>query len=161
MKWCAENRKKLLFGQWMFLLNIVSSRRGGRNFRGWEKNCHCTFLHVLHPITNNRSVTVFFDVVFQNPEQHLKLAVPFIDVRPKVWSGVLYFRCSCFLPKVRIVREGKEKKNFTYKTQDLGGNPGWNRRHCLSIILQFQLSFVRFAEQSKSLALNEGGKMQC
>ena len=48
-----------------FLLNIVSSRKGGRNFRGWEKNCHCTFLHVLHPITNNCFVTVFFDVVFQ------------------------------------------------------------------------------------------------
>ena len=53
------------------------------------------------------------------------------------------------------------RKIISHSTQDLGGNPGWTRRQCLSFILWFQLSFVRFAEHSKSLALNEGREMQC
>ena len=50
------------------------------------------------------------------------------------------------------------RKIISHSTQDLGGNPGWTRRQCLSFILWFQLSFVRFAEHSKSLALKEGGE---
>ena len=75
---------------------------------------------MLHPITNNRSVTVFFDVVFQiltlygmsslevrplilpseneqsdlatawDSERHLKFAMPFNDVRPSKFHAVFY-----------------------------------------------------------------------
>ena len=187
MKWCAENRKKLLFGQWMFLLNIVFSRRGGRNVRGWEKNCHSTFLHVLHPVSkypfsNRIFLTLYFRYWPSTVCPALKWDPWYCPQRTscRTWpqpgtlndtsnlpclsmmsDQVSFMRCftlQMFLFDIYFYRrwgywERGMRKIISHSTQDLGGNPGWTRRQCLSFILWFQLSFIRFAEHSKSLAL--------